>query len=334
MNVGPIYAVITTGIYCRRGCPSRTPLAQNVRSFENAQSAREAGFRPCRRCRPDEQPALDERILHACRLLDSADEPLTLARLAQAVGLSPAHLQRTFTKVIGLSPRRYARLRREERLRRLIHAAPSITAAIYDAGYGSSTTAYDRVPARLGMTPSTLRDRGRGETIHYAIVDSTLGRVLVASTERGICRVDIGERDDELIARLSEAFASARLERTEDALESATSRIVAYLANERPWPLLPIDVRGTAFQTRVWEALRTLTPGNTIQYAELARAIGSKSAARAVARACAANPVALLIPCHRVVPARGGVGGYRWKPERKRALLELERASGSRSRRP
>jgi AraC family transcriptional regulator, regulatory protein of adaptative response / methylated-DNA-[protein]-cysteine methyltransferase len=284
------YGVRTTGIYCRAGCKSRRPLQRNVRYFATAADARAAGFRACKRCRPDDAPTIDERIAHACRILDASADPLTLAELGERVGLSPGHLQRRFTAVFGMSPHRYAKLARKER--------------------------YD-VP----------RKGGKGLTVRYAIVDSALGRVLVAATQRGIARVDIGERDGTLEHRLRDAFPSANFERSEDRLESATSRIVAYLANEGPWPLLPIDVRATAFQMRVWDALRDIAPGRTMEYGQLARAIGSPSAARAVARAVATNPIALLIPCHRIVPASGGTGGYRWGAQRKERLLQLERQS-------
>ncbi|MGB6986355.1 MAG: methylated-DNA--[protein]-cysteine S-methyltransferase [Candidatus Aquilonibacter sp.] len=287
MSSAPFYGVRTTGIYCRAGCKSRRALPQNVRHFATTADARAAGFRACKRCRPDEDAAIDERITHACRILESAPEALTLAELGARVGYSPAHLQRRFTAIVGMSPHRYAKLAREERY---------------------------ELP----------RKGGKGLNVRYAIVASTLGRVLVAGTQRGICRVDIAERDRTLEQRLREAFPSAQLERSDDGLESATSRIVAYLANEGPWPLLPLDVRATAFQMRVWDALRDIAPGRTMEYGQLARAIGSPSAARAVARAVATNPIALLIPCHRIVPASGGVGGYRWGTKRKERLLQLE----------
>jgi AraC family transcriptional regulator, regulatory protein of adaptative response / methylated-DNA-[protein]-cysteine methyltransferase len=290
MSESSFYGVRTTGIYCRTGCKSRKPLAQNMRYFATAADARAAGFRACKRCRPDDAEAIDERIVEACRILDDANAPVTLDELGKRVGLSPTHLQRRFTAIVGMSPHRYAKVARDER-------------------YG--------VP----------RKGGKGLTVAYAIVDSAFGRVLVAATKRGICRVDIDERDRTLEARLREAIPLAKLERSDDRLESTTSRIVGYLANEGPWPLLPIDVRATAFQMRVWDALRDIAPGQTMEYGQLARAIGSPSAARAVARAVASNPVALLIPCHRIVPAGGGVGGYRWGPGRKARLLELEAVS-------
>jgi AraC family transcriptional regulator, regulatory protein of adaptative response / methylated-DNA-[protein]-cysteine methyltransferase len=288
MSTAPFYGVTTTGIYCRSGCASRKPLARNVRFFNDVQSARAAGLRACKRCRPDEVAAVDARIVQACRFLDDAAERIPLNELGRRVGLSPGYLQRLFTRTIGISPRAYAKLARDDRFER-------------------------------------PRGGGKGKRVTYAIVDSALGRVLVAATSRGICRVDLGGGDPALERRLRETFPAAHIERSDDRLESTTSRIVSYLANEGPWPQLPLDVRSTAFAMRVWEALRAVAPGKTMHYGELARAIGSPSAARAVARACAANPVALLIPCHRIVPAAGGVGGYRWGPQRKKRLLDLER---------
>ncbi len=320
-----VFGVRTTGVFCRPSCKSRRPLEQNVEFFSDPARARAAGFRPCLRCRPEAPNPADERIVRACKLIDEADEPIALNHLAELVGLSPSHLQRTFTRTIGISPSRYARLRRDERLRRLLQAAPSVTAAIYDSGYASPATAYEGATQRLGMRPSSIRKRGHGETIHYAIVPSPLGPVLVAATARGICRVDIGNEEAALTQRLRDAFTSANCVRAEDRLESATSRIVAYLAREGPWPQLPLDVRASAFQMRVWEALRAIEPGKTMQYGELARALGCPTAVRAVARAVATNSIALLVPCHRIVPARGGAGGYRWGTERKEQLLDLER---------
>jgi AraC family transcriptional regulator, regulatory protein of adaptative response / methylated-DNA-[protein]-cysteine methyltransferase len=322
-----VFGVRTTGVFCRPSCTSRRPLERNVAFYPDAARALAEGFRPCLRCRPETKAAVDEPIVRACKLIDEADEPIALDRLAELVGRSPGHLHRTFTRTIGMSPRRYASLRREDRLRQLLQAAPSVTAAIYDSGYGSQATAYDDATRRFGMTPSSVRKRGRGETIHYAIVPTLLGQVLVATTTRGICRVDIGNDEAELTKRLQDAFSSASCVRAEDRLESATSRIIAYLEREGPWPQLPIDVRATAFQMRVWNALRTIAPGKTMQYGELARALGCPTAARAVARAVATNSIALLVPCHRIVPASGGAGGYRWGTQRKEQLLDIERRS-------
>ncbi len=320
------FAVVTTGVYCRPSCASRLALERNVRYFADAAQAQRAGFRPCKRCRPDEGTGVDERIGRACAILDTADEPVSLTRLGELVGYSPAHLQRRFSAVVGVSPRRYGQLARERRLREGLGTAPTITAAIQAAGFGSAASAYASAREHLGMTPSTVRAGAPAESIYFALSPSPLGSVLVAATQRGICRVDLDDEADALVARLRAAFPKAHLTRADDRVETATSRIVAYLSKQGPWPQLPLDVRASAFTMRVWDALRAITPGTTMHYGELARALGSPSAARAVARACASNPVALLIPCHRIVPAGGGVGGYRWGAQRKRALLDLENA--------
>jgi AraC family transcriptional regulator, regulatory protein of adaptative response / methylated-DNA-[protein]-cysteine methyltransferase len=285
----PFYGVTTTGIYCRTGCKSRKPLEKNVRRFATARAAYLSGFRACKRCRPDEPEALEPAIVEACRILDAAEARVTLGELGKRVGMSPGHLQRRFTASIGLSPRAYA----------------------------------ERARAK-GDLP---RGGGKGSAIQYALVDSALGTLLIAATKRGICRVDIDANARALERRLRDAFPKATLERADGALDTATSRIVAYLAREGPWPLLPIDVRATAFQLRVWDALRAIPSGRTMGYEELACAIGSPGAARAVARACASNPVALLVPCHRILLANGSTGGYRWGPQRKRALLDIEQRS-------
>ncbi|HXP94709.1 MAG TPA: methylated-DNA--[protein]-cysteine S-methyltransferase [Candidatus Binatia bacterium] len=320
------YAVKTTGIYCRSGCKSRAPLPKNVEPFETPQAARAAGYRACKRCRPDDvRPEIDERFLAIARAIEAAEEPPTLRELSALVHMSEAHLQRSFKKAVGVSPRAYAAMVRNNRLRSGLRNGRSVTDAAYEAGFTSASQVYEGPAQRLGMRPSQFRAGGENAEIVYAIVPSALGEVLVAATERGICRVDIDADRDVLERRLRTEFPKARLRREDDRLESTTSLIVNYLAGEGSWPYLPIDVRATAFQMRVWEALRAIVPGKTLTYTELASAIGSPRAARAVARACATNPIALLVPCHRIVPSAGGVGSYRWDTTRKRRLLELER---------
>jgi AraC family transcriptional regulator of adaptative response/methylated-DNA-[protein]-cysteine methyltransferase len=320
------YGVTTTGVYCRRGCKSRRPLPQNMRLFESADEARAAGFRPCKRCRPDQvRSGVDERFVRVCRAIEDAPEPPRLKELAALVGLSEAHLQRRFKAAIGVSPRAYAAMVRDKRLRSQLRDGRSVTEALLEAGFGSASQIYEE--AMLGMTPSAFRSGGEGVRIAYVIVRSALGEVLVAATERGVCRVDIADDARVLEERLRAEYPKALLRREDDRPASAASLIVAYLAGRGPWPRLPIDVRGTAFQRRVWETLRSIAPGKTLTYGELAAAIGSPRAVRAVARACATNPIALLIPCHRIVPAAGGVGGYRWDAARKVRLLELERSA-------
>ena len=322
------YGVRTTGVYCRPTCKSRTPLRKNVEFFDSTADAERASYRACKRCKPDSvQPEVDERLVRVCREIESAEEAPLLRDLAKLVHMSEFHLQRRFKAARGVSPRQYADMVKRSRLRTALQNGQSVTAAIYDAGFASASQAYDASRRSLGMTPSQFRDGGKNTTVTFAIVGSPLGRILVAATSRGICRVDIGDDDRELERRLRAEYPKASVRREDDTLESTVSLIVDYLSGTAPWPHLPIDVRATAFQSRVWEALRSIAPGSTMTYSQLAEAIGSPHAARAVARACASNPVALLIPCHRIVPQGGGVGGYRWNPARKERLLELERTS-------
>lgn len=322
-----LYGVRTTGVYCRPVCKSRAPLERNVAFFPDVRAAQVAGFRACLRCKPDAAAgALDERFARVCQAIEGSEETPRLAELAALTGLSPSHLQRRFKAALGVSPRAYGEMVRQKRFRAQIREGRTVTEALYGAGFRSSAQFYGGGADALGMTPSRFRKGGEGETLAYAVVESALGRVLVAATERGVCRVDIGEVDGELEQRLGAEFPKARIRREDDRLQSATSLIVAYLSGEGAWPLLPLDVRATTFQMCVWDALRSIAAGSTATYAQLAAAIGSPRGARAVARACATNPVALLIPCHRIVPASGGVGGYRWQPARKERLLALERA--------
>lgn len=323
-----VYAVTTTGVYCRPSCTSRRPLERNVRFYSDAAAARTAGFRACKRCRPDDVrwcPAQPDWLASACRLLETAEEAPTLDELAAHVGVSRAHLQRTFTRAVGVSPRRYAATLREGRLRTALRNGATVSAATYESGFGSSSRVYEAAATAIGMTPARLRHGAAGLTISYGIVASALGPVLVAATERGIAHVALGDDAAELERELRASFPKATLERADDRVESATSAVVRYLAGTGPWPQLPLDVRATAFQARVWAALTHIAPGTTTTYGDLARALGNPRAMRAVARACATNPAAVLIPCHRVVAKDGGMRGYRWGVQRKNRLLELER---------
>lgn len=322
------YGVRTTGIYCRPSCRSRSPLRENIEFFSCADDAVAAGYRACKRCKPQNAAAaIDPRYVALCRAIESAEDLPSLQELAGMAGLSPAHVQRKFKEAIGVTPKAFAQTVKRERLRNALRAGVSATRAIYDAGLGSPSQAYDTQKAPLGMTPAQFARGGERVDIAYAVVGSAIGRVLVAATPRGVCRVDIGTADAPLEQRLRDEFPNARIHREDDAMISTTSLIVDYVAGNGPWPHLPLDVRATAFQARVWQALREIAPGRPQTYAQLAQAIGSPKAARAVARACAANPVALLIPCHRIVPKGGGVGGYRWEPQRKEHLLAIERTA-------
>ncbi len=323
------YGVRTTGVYCRPACPSRVPLERNVVYFASPAAARAAGFRACKRCRPDEAGAtpLPAWLARARELLDASEERLTLDALAAQVGVSRAHLQRSFAAAFGVSPRAYAAAARERRLRAHLRGGSRVTDATYASGFGSGSRVYDAATTTLGMSPTRYRTGAAGASIVYGIVPCALGFVLVAMTERGIAHVALGDAEDALEAGVRAEFPAATLTRADDRVETATSALVRYLADAGPWPSLPLDVRGTAFQSRVWDALRRLAPGTTTSYGELARALGDPNATRAVARACATNPVALLIPCHRVVAGDGELRGYRWGLERKRRLLALERRS-------
>jgi AraC family transcriptional regulator of adaptative response/methylated-DNA-[protein]-cysteine methyltransferase len=321
-----IYAVTTTGVYCRPTCKSRRPLERNVRFFADTAAARAAGFRSCKRCRPDGvgYDAQPEWLAQACRLIEASDEPPTLDELAARVGVSRAHLQRAFTKAIGVSPHRYAATLREARLRTALRSGATVSAATYESGFGSSSRVYESAGTAIGMTPARYRRGALGTMVVYGIVPSALGPVIVAATDRGICHVALGDDEAALERDLRASFPQAALERAEDRVESATSALVRYLSAGGPWPQLPLDVRATAFQARVWEALTHIAPGATTTYGELAQALGDPNATRAVARACATNPVALLSPCHRVIAKNGDMRGYRWGIDRKSRLLDIE----------
>lgn len=320
------YGVTTTGVYCRPTCASRRPLERNVRFFVDTNAARDAGFRACKRCRPETAvSAQPEWLAQVCRLIEASDDMPTLDELASHVGVSRAHLQRTFTKEIGISPKRYAATLRDRRLRTALRSGASVTDATYESGFGSSSRVYESAAVTIGMTPAQYRRGAAGMEIAFGIVPSPFGSVLVAMTDRGVCHVALGDDPAQLERDVRASFPHATLERADDRVESATSALVRYLASGGPWPQLPLDVRATAFQARVWAALTQIVPGETTTYGELAAALGDANAVRAVARACATNPVALLIPCHRVIAKNGEMRGYRWGIERKTRLLDLER---------
>jgi AraC family transcriptional regulator of adaptative response/methylated-DNA-[protein]-cysteine methyltransferase len=323
-----VYAVRSTGVYCRPGCPSRRPRRDNVLFFPVPDAAERAGFRPCRRCRP-EQPGTAspqiEMIHRACRLIeDRIDQPVTLAWLGGELQSSPFQLERTFKRFLGITPRQYADALRLNRLKVELRGDSDVTAALYEAGYGSSRSLYERAPAQLGMTPATYRRGGRGMNISYTTVHSPMGRLLVAGTERGICAVSLGDGEEALEHWLAEEYSEATLRRDNLKLRLWVLALISHLCGKEPHLDLPLDVRATAFQWRVWEELRKIPYGETRSYSQIARAIGQPKAVRAVANACASNPAALVIPCHRVVGNDGKPGRYRWGAERKRSLLARE----------
>ncbi len=322
-----VYAVTTTGIYCRAGCASRQPNRANVRFFDAAPLAEAAGFRPCKRCTPQAAGAPDpqrEAVLQACRLMDDADQPLTLNELAAAVGLSPYHFHRLFKQMTGITPKAYARARRADKLRAGLQEKTTVTNAIYDAGYSSSSRLYEESAAALGMTPGAYKNGAPGRTIRYAVAPSYLGQVLVAASDTGICRIDLGDSVEDLEERLRDTFPQAELAPGGPEFAATIAAVVGFMDAPQPAFDLPLDIRGTAFQRQVWSALQQIPPGTTLSYAEVAEAIGKPQAVRAVAGACAANTLAVAIPCHRVVRSDGALGGYRWGLERKEALLTHE----------
>lgn len=330
-----VYAVRSTGIYCRPSCPSRRPRRDRVAFFATTESARRAGFRSCRRCRPDERPgpaAHVELVGRICRYLENGpDRPPTLEELGAWAGVSPFHLQRTFRKIVGLTPRQYAENHRVERLKANLRKGDDVTRALHGSGYGSGSRLYEQARERLGMTPATYRKGGHGMKISYTLADSPMGRLLVAATDRGLCAVSLGDDDAELVAALRKEYPRAELVADKRDLGRWVDAILSYLAGEPICPDLPLDLQATAFQWRVYEALRAIPPGSTRTYAEVAGTLGQPRASRAVGRSCATNPVALVIPCHRVVRGDGALGGYRWGLDRKQRLLALERESDATS---
>ena len=321
------YAVRTTGVYCRPSCGARTPRPENVTFHATQAAAVAAGFRPCRRCRPERSSLADlhaSLVTAACRLLDEPDADESLAEVAHKLGLSPFHFQRLFKSALGLSPRAYAEARRLSRLGERLQSARSVTEAIFDAGFKSPSQAYALSAKNLGMTPTTYRAGAPGVRMSFVTGQCALGAVLVARSARGLCAILLGDEPSTLEADLAARFPRAERVSGDPALAGALAQVIALVEQPRRVLDLPLDIQGTAFQQRVWEALRRIPAGETRSYAEVARAIDRPGAERAVANACGANPLAVAIPCHRVVRADGGLGGYRWGMARKRALLEEE----------
>lgn len=325
-----VFAVSSTQIYCRPSCPSRRPYRERVSFFQLPETAEQAGFRACRRCHPRNASTKDpqiELVRRVCRLLEDAEvETTTLAALSKQTGVSSFHLQRTFKKVMGVTPRQYADASRVSRFKGGARNGKSITTAMYDAGFGSSSRLYEQAASQLGMTPATYGKGGRGAIINYAIVKCSLGGLLVAATSKGVCSVKLGDSVFVLEADLKQEFPAAELHRDEKRLSEAVRAVVDHLEGRAAHIDLPLDIQATAFQRQVWEQLRSIPSGQTSSYSEVARAIGQQKAVRAVARACATNPVALVIPCHRVIRGDKSLGGYRWGLDRKKRLLETEKA--------
>jgi AraC family transcriptional regulator of adaptative response/methylated-DNA-[protein]-cysteine methyltransferase len=321
------FSVETTGVYCRPGCAARLPKRANVRFHETREEAEAAGYRSCKRCRPD-QPSLGEqhaeKVAQACRLIETADEEPKLDALAEAVGLSAYHFHRIFKQALGVTPKAYATAHRSKRARKSLVEKGTVTEAIYDAGFNSNGRFYANSWEMLGMTPSDFRSGASGQTIRYTIGKSSLGLTLIAASEKGICAIFFGDEPEGLREDLQATFPRAVIVGADKSFEKLTAKVLAFVDDPAKDLDLPLDVRGTAFQHRVWDALRRIPIGSTMSYAGLAKEIGAPKAVRAVARACATNPVAVAIPCHRVVGSNGSLTGYRGGVERKRALLAKE----------
>jgi AraC family transcriptional regulator of adaptative response/methylated-DNA-[protein]-cysteine methyltransferase len=322
-----LYSVATTGIYCRPSCGARRPHPRNVAFHRDGEAAAAAGFRACLRCRPD-QPSQFERqaarVAAACRAIEAAETPPDLASLAASAGLSPHHFHRVFRAVTGLTPRAYAAAERARRLRESLAGGARVTEAAFDAGFNSTGRFYAQSEAMLGMSPTEFRAGGSAAVIRFAVARSTLGPVLAARSEKGVCAILMGDDPDALVRDLQDRFPLAELVGADLAFEAEVAQVVGLVDAPGTGLGLPLDIRGTAFQQRVWRALGEIPVGRTATYAEIARRIGAPRAVRAVAGACAANPLAVAVPCHRVVRTDGGLSGYRWGVERKRTLLERE----------
>jgi AraC family transcriptional regulator, regulatory protein of adaptative response / methylated-DNA-[protein]-cysteine methyltransferase len=322
------YGVRTTGVYCRPSCPARLPRRENVSFHPNTTAAEAAGYRACKRCRPT-QASQRERdaamIAEACRTLQTAATSVPLQKLADAAGMSPFHFHRVFKQVTGVTPRGYAAAHREGQVRDRLQGSRRVTDVIFDAGYGSTSRFYERAARLLGMNAGEYRDGGRNARIRFAVGETSLGAILVAATERGVCVIEFGADPETLVRSLQDRFPNAELHGGDAAFEQLVARVVAQVERPQADFALPLDVRGTAFQQRVWQALMTIPAGKTATYGEIAAAIGHPRAIRAVASACAANQTALAIPCHRVIRTDASLSGYRWGIERKQALLDRER---------
>lgn len=320
-----VYGVRSTGIYCRPTCPSRRPRPDQVEFFETPSDAERAGYRSCRRCKPETRRPRAQTVISACAYLKAnLDSKVTLDKVARHVGLSPFHLQRIFKEQTGVSPRQYQASLRAAMVRTSLRHASSVTESVYQAGFSSSSRFYESAGHNLGMSPSTWRKGGKGVTVRFCTFPSPLGRILLAATDKGVCFLAIGDRESELESQLRAELPSAGIQRDDEALRTYKDVVFDYLSGSAPHPDLPLDVRATAFQARVWNVLRSIAPGQTRTYSDIARELGDLHLTRAVARACATNPVSVVIPCHRVVRQTGELAGYRWGLERKQKLLTLE----------
>jgi len=320
------YGVSTTGVYCRPSCPSRKPKRENTVFSFSCQALEEAGYRPCRRCRPDQPGPCDavDTVVQLCRFIEEADGILSISALADRAAMSESAVSRLFKSALGITPREYADAHRSERFRKALRSGSGVLGAMYEAGYGSTSRVYENTGGRLGMTPKTYQRHGSGRSIGYEVVSTPLGHLLVAATDDGVCAVKLGDDPDALVRQMEHEFSAAQLYHALGPVSEWVTQLADYLAGKLPWPELPYDMRATAFQRKVWDYLRRIPIGSTKHYSEVAAELGQPTATRAVARACATNPVALIVPCHRVVGKNGSLTGYRWGIDRKKALLEME----------
>jgi AraC family transcriptional regulator of adaptative response/methylated-DNA-[protein]-cysteine methyltransferase len=327
-----VYAVRSTGVFCHPNCPSRRPNRSNVRFFDSASEAESAGYRACKRCRPNQTPSFDpvaKQLTLACRFIEEAENGPSLSEIASHVGLSPFYLHRTFRNRLGVTPKQYTSARRALRLKMQLALGERVADAIYAAGYGACGRCYAQAAEILGMTPKQYRNHGEGRDIRFATASCVLGRVLVAVTKKGICHIALGNDDSTLAVELLARLPAARQVARDKELQELLTAVVSLIESPAKDVAFPLDIRGTAFQQKVWLALRAIPPGQTLTYAKLAVAIGRPEAVRAVASACAANTLAIAVPCHRIVRSDGKLGGYRWGGGRKKALLERERNRSS-----
>lgn len=325
------YSVRTTGVYCRPSCAARLARRENVRFHATCAEAEQAGFRPCKRCRPNEAPLAERQaaiVAEACRAIQAAEQLPSLDALAASAGMSRFHFHRVFKALTGVTPKAYADAQRAQRVRTELAHAPTVTDAIYGAGYNSNGRFYGQSTELLGMTPTAFRSGGSGVSIRFAVGECWLGSILVAATDKGVCAISLGDDPDVLIRGLQDQFPKARLLGGDNDFEQWVARVVGFVGAPGQGLDLPLDLHGTAFQQRVWQALRDIPAGSTASYADIAARIGRPTSVRAVAQACASNSIAVAIPCHRVVRTDGSLSGYRWGVERKRALLDREAAGG------
>lgn len=324
------YAVKTTGVYCRPSCTSRLPNRANTEYFATCAEAEAAGYRACKRCRPSETSkveSIEQKIINACRIIEESEASLTLDKLAMLVNLSPYHFHRLFKKIVGVTPKQYASRHQSLRFQKSLKTNPSITDAIYSAGYGSSGSAYDKNRNQLAMKPKVYRKGAAGVMITYGIAQCFLGWIIVAATDQGICAIEFGDNADTLPELIQTRFPNAEFNRDDIEFQTLVKEVVDFIESPEDTFQLPLDIQGTAFQQQVWEVLREIKPGETVSYTDVAARIGKPNAVRAVASACASNKLAVVIPCHRVVSKSGKTGGYRWGIERKKRLLECEQES-------